>query len=50
LAHRKGYRIAEIPVTWRNDHATKVKLWKDVITSFLGLVQIRLFDLQGKYR
>jgi len=50
LAHRKGYRIAEIPVMWRNDDATKVKLWKDVITSFLGLVQIRLFDLQGKYR
>lgn len=50
LAHRKGYRIAEVPVTWRNDGATKVKLWKDVITSFLGLVQIRVNDLQGKYR
>lgn len=50
LAHRKGYRIAEVPVTWRNDDATKVRLWKDVFTSFFGLVQIRLFDLQGKYR
>ena len=50
VAHRKGYRITEIPVTWRNDGATKVKLWKDVLTSFLGLVQIRLNDLQGKYR
>lgn len=50
LAHRKGYRIAEIPVTWRNDDATKVRLWKDVLTSFFGLLQIRLYDLQGRYR
>lgn len=50
LAQRRGYRVAEIPVRWRNDDASKVRLWKDVFTSFLGLVQIRLNDLQGKYR
>lgn len=50
LARQKGYRIAEIPVTWRNDNATKVRLRRDVLTSFLGLVQIRLNDLQGKYQ
>lgn len=50
LAQRRGYRVAEIPVRWRNDDASKVRLWKDVLTSFLGLVQIRLNDVQGKYR
>jgi dolichyl-phosphate beta-glucosyltransferase len=50
LAQHKGYCIAEIPVRWRNDNATKVRLRKDVLTSFLGLFQIRLYDFQGKYR
>lgn len=47
LARLKGYRVLEIPVTWRNDEATKVRLWKDAITSFLGLIQIRLHDFRG---
>ncbi|HEX2928489.1 MAG TPA: dolichyl-phosphate beta-glucosyltransferase [Candidatus Binatia bacterium] len=50
LAALKGYRVSEIPVTWRNDRATKVRLWKDVIASFLGLLSIRKNHLLGKYR
>jgi len=50
LAALKGYRVSEIPVTWRNDKATKVRLWKDVIASFLGLLSIRKNHLLGKYR
>jgi dolichyl-phosphate beta-glucosyltransferase len=49
LAHLKKYRVTEIPVTWRNDQATKVRLWKDVFASFLGLLQIRANRLLGKY-
>lgn len=49
LARHRGYRIREIPVLWRNDSATKVKLWRDVLTSFLGLLQIRLYRPQGRY-
>lgn len=50
LARLKGYRIQEIPVTWRDDRDTKVRLWRDVLTSFLGLFSVRLYHLLGKYR
>ena len=50
LAQLKGLRVLELPVTWRDDEATKVRLWKDVATSFLGLIQIRLHDFRGAYR
>jgi dolichyl-phosphate beta-glucosyltransferase len=49
LARLKKYRVIEVPVTWRNDEATKVSLWKDVFASFLGLLQIRANRLLGKY-
>lgn len=50
LACLKGYRVSEIPVSWRNDKATKVTLWKDAGASFLGLLAIRSNHLLGKYR
>lgn|SRR5262245_10304704 len=49
LAALKGYRVREIPVKWRNDKATKVRLWKDVTASFLGLLSIRRNHWLGKY-
>jgi dolichyl-phosphate beta-glucosyltransferase len=50
LARLKGYRVTEIAVTWRNDKATKVRLWKDVLASFLGLLAIRSNYFSGKYQ
>jgi dolichyl-phosphate beta-glucosyltransferase len=50
LAKVRGYRIQEIPVAWRNDTATKVRLGRDVVLSFLGLLKIRLNHWLGKYR
>lgn len=50
LAKRKEYRLIEIPVRWRNDAATKVRLWKDVIGSFFGLLQVRYYEFQGRYK
>jgi dolichyl-phosphate beta-glucosyltransferase len=50
LAKLKQYRVAEIPVRWRNDRATKVRLWRDVTSSFLGLLYIRLYNFKGIYR
>ncbi len=49
LAWLRGYRVQEIPVTWGDDRATKVRLWRDIITSFLGLLMIRLNYYLGKY-
>jgi dolichyl-phosphate beta-glucosyltransferase len=50
LAKRQGYRILEVPVTWRNNEASKVRLWKDAIGSFVGLVRIRINDSLRAYR
>jgi dolichyl-phosphate beta-glucosyltransferase len=50
LAQLKGYRVLEAPVTWRDDRATKVRLGRDIFRSFLELLQIRLYDYQGKYQ
>ena len=50
LARLKGYQVRELPVRWRNDERTKVKLWRDVGGSFLGLIQIRFNALMRKYR
>jgi len=40
LARRQGYRIREVPVTWRDDPQTRVHLKRDVIRSFVGLLRI----------
>jgi dolichyl-phosphate beta-glucosyltransferase len=50
LAKLRRYRVGEIPVVWRDDRATKVRLWRDVVTSFLGLLKIRLNHWLGRYR
>jgi dolichyl-phosphate beta-glucosyltransferase len=50
LAALKGCRVREIPVAWRNDEATKVRLWKDAAASFWGLLAIRKNHALGKYR
>lgn len=49
LATLHQYRIKEIPVRWRNDQATKVRLWRDIVSSFLGLVRIRVNHWVGRY-
>jgi len=50
LAQRKGFKIKEVPVTWRDDRRTKVRLRSDIFTSFLGLLKIRLNQILGKYK
>lgn len=50
LAKLKEYKIVELPVTWRNDGATKVRLCRDAVTSLLGLIQIRLYHRWGRHR
>jgi dolichyl-phosphate beta-glucosyltransferase len=48
IARRRGRRIAEIPVTWRNDEATRVDTFKGAV-AFLDLARIRLNDWRGAY-
>jgi len=49
VAHRRGLRISEIGVTWRNDAATHVG-WRRGGEAFLDLVRIRLNAARGRYR
>jgi dolichyl-phosphate beta-glucosyltransferase len=49
IANRRGYRIAEIPVTWRNDEATRVGVFRDSTRMFLDLIRIRQNDWAGRY-
>jgi dolichyl-phosphate beta-glucosyltransferase len=48
LARKRGYRIAEIPVTWRNDAATRVGLGGGS-RAFPDLLRIRWNDWRGRY-
>ena len=41
LAHKKGYRIAELPVRWVEDTDTKVKILKTAAEDIRGLVRMR---------
>jgi dolichyl-phosphate beta-glucosyltransferase len=49
LARRKGYRIAEVPVLWRNDAASRVSLVRGFL-AFPDLLRIRANDWSGRYR
>jgi len=48
LARRRGYRIVEVPVIWRNDVATRVTPFKGAC-AFLDLLRIRLDARLGHY-
>ena len=49
LAQRKGLRIAEVPVRWAHDPATKVHMIGDSFRMFLDLFAIRWNALIGRY-
>jgi dolichyl-phosphate beta-glucosyltransferase len=48
LARRRGYRIAEVPVVWRNDAATRVTPLKGA-RAFCDLLRIRVNAQLGRY-
>jgi len=48
LARKKGYRIAEVPVVWRNDAASRVSLLRGSL-AFPDLLRIRANDWAGRY-
>jgi len=49
LAQKRGLRIAEIPVRWAHNPATKVHVFSDSIRMFLDLLAIRWNALLGRY-
>jgi len=49
LARRGGFTIREVPVRWQDSGTTKVRLRRDVLGSFFGLIRIRWNALRGVY-
>jgi len=48
IGKKLGYKIKEIPVYWKNDLQSKVKL-KSMVKMFLDLFKIRLNEIKGHY-
>jgi glycosyltransferase involved in cell wall biosynthesis len=48
IARRRGFRIAEVPVTWRNDEASRVGPMNG-FRAFLDLGRIRVNGWRGRY-
>lgn len=49
LCKKHHLKIAQAPVAWSDVKGTKVTFKKDIIRSFLGLINIRLNDLKKVY-
>jgi hypothetical protein len=49
LAQKRGLRIAEIPVRWAHDPATKVNVVLDSLRMLRDLLAIRWNVLTGRY-
>ena len=49
LAKINGLRLQEIPIQWNHREGTKVRFLQDSLKMFLGLIQIRLNQIFGRY-
>ena len=49
LARRLGYRVAEVPIVWRDDRRSNVRLVRDSGGMLLDLGRIRLNGWAGRY-
>jgi dolichyl-phosphate beta-glucosyltransferase len=49
VAQRRGLRIAEVPVRWAHDPATKVRMLGDSLRMFRDLLAIRWNGVTGRY-
>ena len=49
IAQRRGYRLAEVPITWRIDTDSRVKLFQDSLNMAKDLLAIRWNGWRGCY-
>ena len=49
LAHHHGLKIAEVPVRWAHDPATRVHVLRDSLSMFADLIGVRWNWLLGRY-
>lgn len=49
IAQKRGFGIAEVPVSWRHVTTNRVNPLRDSVRMFFDLLKIRLTDLLGRY-
>ena len=49
LAHRKGYRVAEVPVEWHYGPGSKVNPLRDSWRNFRDVLRVRYYAMRGLY-
>lgn len=49
VAKKLGYKIAELPIAWKNRKDTRVSLTDAIVTSFIDLLKVRVYNILGKY-
>lgn len=50
IARKKGFKIKEVPVVWKNASGTKVSLIKDSLKMFGDIIKIRMNGIRGCYK
>lgn len=49
LARRLGYRVVEVPVVWRNDPESRIRLFRDSARMLRDLARLRVNAWRGRY-
>lgn len=49
LARRLGYRVAEVPIVWRDDPESHIRLFPDGAGMLVDLLRVRLNAWRGRY-
>jgi glycosyltransferase involved in cell wall biosynthesis len=50
LAHRQGFKVAEIPVRWGHDDGSRLRVWRDGTRMGWDALRVRWYALSRKYR
>jgi dolichyl-phosphate beta-glucosyltransferase len=50
LANREHLKVDQLPVQWQHEGASKVRLGRDIVNSFVSLIKIRWYAFKGYYR
>ena len=50
IAQKRGYKIAEVPVSWKYVKTVRVNPIRDSIRMFIDVLRIRITDLSGGYK
>lgn len=50
LAHRQGFKVAEIPVRWGHDDGSRLRVWRDGFRMGWDALRVRWYAMTRKYR